>query len=549
MNTTFFYRAKTWVRAHLILSSILVLVIAAIAYYSIRSATSTSGQPRYVLTTATRGNLISSISGTGQVSGSSQLDVKSKVSGDVVAIGATTGQTVGAGQLLAQIDARDAEIALETARIAYQKLVKPADAKDLVAARDSVNKSYNDAWNAITGTFLDLPVVNSGLKDLLYGTSGYLNNNGGGVFSSNVTARDYRDRAARNFDRAEKFYNSSLIKYSTLSRTSTAENIESFLSDTAQLAQYYAESLKDARSAIVFLATNEPTYQPAAATTAGNNVNTWSTTINENSSSIISAINSLTNSKNALSDLVEGADSLDIASQQLALRQKEQAYNDYFIRAPFAGIVGKMNVKVADSVSGSTVVATVVSAKKIADISLNEVDVSKISVGNKATLTFDAIEGLTISGEVSEVDQVGTVDQGVVTYNVKIVFDTDDVRIKPGMSVTAAIITEVKSNVLTVPNGAVKSSGESRYVLVFDPPLPEGPAGTVGVSSAMVPTEKVVVVGSTSDSDTEILSGLSEGDQVVSRTISATAAAAPASSPSLFGGNNRTTAAPRATTR
>jgi HlyD family secretion protein len=498
--------------------------------------------------TATRGNLISSISGTGQVSGSSQLDVKSKVSGDVVAVGATTGQTVTAGQLLAQIDARDAEIALETARIAYQKLVKPADAKDLAAARDNVNKNYNDVWNAISGTFLDLPVVSTGLKDLLYGSNSYLNNNGGGVFANNTTARDYRDRTAQNFDKAEASYRSLLTKYNTLSRTSSTTSIESFLADTSLMAQYYAETLKDARSAIVFLTTNEPAYQPTLATTAANNVNTWSTTMNSDTSSLLTAANSLTSSKNTLTDLIEGADSLDVASQQLSLRQKEQAYNDYFIRAPFAGIVGKMNVKVADSVSGSSVVATIVSAKKIADISLNEVDVSKISVGNKATLTFDAIEGLTISGEVTEIDQVGTVTQGVVTYNVKIVFDTDDIRIKPGMSVSAAIITEVKSNVLTVPNGAVKSSGGTNYVLVFDPPLAAGTSGTVGIASAVAPIEKTVEVGTSNDTETEILSGISEGQQVVSRTISATAASSQ-SAPSLFGGNNRTTAAPRTTTR
>jgi HlyD family secretion protein len=194
------------------------------------------------------------------------------------------------------------------------------------------------------------------------------------------------------------------------------------------------------------------------------------------------------------------------------------------------------------------VVATIVSAKKIADISLNEVDVSKISVGNKATLTFDAIEGLNISGEVTEIDQVGTVTQGVVTYNVKIVFDTDDIRIKPGMSVSAAIITEVKSNVLTVPNGAIKSSGGTSYVLVFDPPLAAGTSGPVGIASALAPIEKTVEVGTSNDTETEILSGISEGQQVVSRTISATAASSQ-SAPSLFGGNNRTTAAPRTTTR
>src|SRR5207248_903868 len=90
---------------------------------------------------------------------------------------------------------------------------------------------------------------------------------------------------------------------------------------------------------------------------------------------------------------------------------------------------------------------------------------------DKATLTFDAIPDLTISGTVAEIDSLGTVSQGVVTYNVKISFDTQDSRIKGAMSVSAAIITEVKQDVLVVLNSAVKSSSGASYVEMFDTPL------------------------------------------------------------------------------
>ena len=95
---------------------------------------------------------------------------------------------------------------------------------------------------------------------------------------------------------------------------------------------------------------------------------------------------------------------------------------------------------------------------------MNEVDVAKIKVGQKTTLTFDAIDGLSIAGEVIDIDAVGTVTQGVVNYNVKIGFDTQDERIKPGMSVSATIIIEVKQDVLLIPNSAIKSAGEAYYV-------------------------------------------------------------------------------------
>ena len=70
---------------------------------------------------------------------------------------------------------------------------------------------------------------------------------------------------------------------------------------------------------------------------------------------------------------------------------------------------------------------------------MNEVDAAKISVGNKTTLTFDATEDLTLTGKVAQIDTIGTVEQGVVSYKVKIAFDTQDERIKPGMTANASI--------------------------------------------------------------------------------------------------------------
>jgi hypothetical protein len=58
----------------------------------------------------------------------------------------------------------------------------------------------------------------------------------------------------------------------------------------------------------------------------------------------------------------------------------------------------------------------------------------KFVLGQKATLAFDAIDDVIVEATVSEIDVLGTVAQGVVTYTVKIAFDSDDDRIKPGMT-------------------------------------------------------------------------------------------------------------------
>src|SRR5665213_1862688 len=101
---------------------------------------------------------------------------------------------------------------------------------------------------------------------------------------------------------------------------------------------------------------------------------------------------------------------------------------------------------------------------------LNEVDAAKVNVGDKATLTFDAFPNLSLAGTVVELDPVGTVSQGVVNYNVQIGFtqpaDTSSTEmVKPGMSVTADIVTQVHQNVAAVPNAAVHTLNGASYVL------------------------------------------------------------------------------------
>jgi hypothetical protein len=170
---------------------------------------------------------------------------------------------------------------------------------------------------------------------------------------------------------------------------------------------------------------------------------------------------------------------------------------------------------------------------------LNEVDVAKIKADQKATLTFDAIEGLTISGAVAEINTIGTVSQGVVSYTVKIGFDTQDDRIKPGMSVSAAIITNMKQDVLTIPNNAIKMQGTERYVELFDTPLPTA-TDTQGVASSAAPRRQTVETGISNDTMTEIVSGLKEGEQIVTRTITSTQTTTQ-TAPSLFStGGGRT---------
>ncbi len=246
----------------------------------------------------------------------------------------------------------------------------------------------------------------------------------------------------------------------------------------------------------------------------------------------------ITERQQALDELNAGADAIDIKlsensvlSRRSALttaRNKladaEEALQNYQVRAPFDFMVAKLQVQMHDQASANGAIATVISNKKMATLSLNEVDAAKVAVGQKATLTFDAIDGLSISGEVAEVSTLGTVSQGVVSYDVKILFDTQDERVKSGMSVNASIITFTQENALVVPNSAIKSSNGQSYVLLVNNPPTDQQTSNAGITLATPPVQQPVTLGAANDTATIITEGLTEGQTVVTRTIDSSSA-------------------------
>lgn len=234
-----------------------------------------------------------------------------------------------------------------------------------------------------------------------------------------------------------------------------------------------------------------------------------------------------------------GTDPLDIAMSENSVAQRRSslaasqnrladaydALNDYTVRAPFDGVVAKVPVHQFDQASPSTALATLLTHAKIAMISLNEVDAAKVKVDQKVTLTFDAVPDLSIAGKVSEVDSIGTVTQGVVNYSVKIAFETQDDRIKTGMSVSASVATDIRTDALLVPNAAVKRNGSGMAVQTLSGADPNSAQADQSVTSRTLPESVPVQTELANDQMTVVTSGLKEGDKVVVRTIDAAALA------------------------
>jgi HlyD family secretion protein len=537
---SFYVPAKAWVFAHKGISALIAIALLSGVYGTVK-ASGTSGTTQYVLGTASLGNINETVSGSGQISASNEVSVQSKASGPITSVNVKVGQAVRAGQQLAAIDPGDAGLQLQSARLSYNDLVtvKPTDlqkAQNTVTQdQDALTSSYTSARSTIVSSVITMTNTINTLHDLLTG-SGYLSNNNPGNYvyiSADLTDTQNAFHAA----------DSSLLKYSQESQSITDQTdsgaLNTFLSDGYATGQLVADAAKKAQHAAYELhqlkaeTDNQATVATAAYTKASDAANAASTaTVNMLSAqqSIKKAENALAEARSSLGDVKTGPAASSVSSSAVSVREKELAYNNFFVTAPFAGVVAKVDAKVGDTVSSGAAIATVITKNKIATVSLNEVDAAKVKAGDKVTLTFDAIDGLTIIGTVDEIDLVGTVTSGVVSYSATVTLDIDDSRIQSGMTVNADIITNSAQNVVTVPSSAIKTQGGTSYVLVVDA-VPGAATSTTSVTGAAVtlstaPRMAPVTTGISDNTNTEIASGLTNGETIVVRTTTGTAAAA-----------------------
>ncbi len=532
-----------------IASGAIALALIAGGYFGYTKIFSANGAIRYVTAQVQKGTLIVSISGSGQISALDQIDVKPKVSGDVVYVGVKNGDAVKAGKLLVQIDTKDAEravsdaqLALDQAKLNLEKMKGlTIDAGtirgDKEKAEDDLAKTYEDGFNTVSNAFLDFPDIVSGLQNALYGSAFrtgqwnidyYVNaiQNALGIYP--YEAYKFRNDAAAAYESARAAYDLNFSKYKSASRFSSTAAIENLINQIYATTQLIAESVKTTTNLIQLykdrLIENKATPQSLADTYLSQ-LSGYTSKANSYLSILLSAKTTIQSDKEAIINVGFNVSDQEIivAKAERSLADAKDALAEHFIRAPFAGTVAKVNVKKGDTVSGS--VATLITNQKAANITLNEIDAAKIKIGQKATLTFDAVPDVTIAGEVTDIDTLGTVSQGVVSYTVQIAFIMNDDRIKSGMTVSAAIITEAKPDVLLVPNSAVKSQGGMSYVEIVDGDdrnlaLAANASGAVLKNS---PRRQSVEIRTANDESTEIINGLKEGDLVVSRTIQPTA--------------------------
>lgn len=453
---------------HKFVSLCILLIIAGGGYYyqSKQIVTTVS----YQYTTVKKGSLTSTVSSTGQVISQSQVDLKPKVNANVTNVYVKAGDRVRTGQVLFRLDAtdaykqvRDAKAALETSKLSLEKLKNPK-AIDIMSINNSIKQEEESK------TTEDKKVATA-YKNLL--TSNLQ------IFPDSSYTTETAPTLTGSYTKAKE----GQIKINVYQGGSTGYSfsLSGITSGNGQINTMVAQPLGDTGLYIKWSGaipqTNWTIDIPnKQSSNYLSNYTSWQDAITNRDLANEVSDRNIASLKQKLADLTPGDDNLDVISAKLQITQKEnslldaqQTLSNYTITAPFDGVMASVSVDIGSSAvmassNSSSLLGTIVTDKKMAQATLNEADIVKVKLGQKANITFDAIDGLTLGGTVVEINTLGVVTSGVVTYKVKVAFNTDDVRILPNMSVAIDIITDSKDNVLYIPNQAIKNDADGYYV-------------------------------------------------------------------------------------
>jgi HlyD family secretion protein len=222
-----------------------------------------------------------------------------------------------------------------------------------------------------------------------------------------------------------------------------------------------------------------------------------------------------------------------LAQKQSALQQSELDLERTEIRAPIAGTIVNRTVQQGQTVAASLQapelfqIAEDLRYMKV-EASVDEADIGRIREGMTCRFTVDAHPDRVFQGKVTQVRVAPDRLLNVVTYRVIIETDNRDRTLLPGMTANVEVILGTRADVLRVPSAALRfvpqDPGAIPVVATPGAAVADGSVADEPTRGAVVwmldgrhPTARAVVIGLSDDSSTEVLQGLTEGDQVIVR--------------------------------
>jgi HlyD family secretion protein len=482
-------------RIGIIIGVVVVAVAAGVVYLATRPTA--NGQARNFLANAAtakvvRTTLSRSVDSTGSLNPEARVPLSFGASGTVAEVKAKVGDQVKQGDVLAALDTTDLQVKVQQAQQAYliQQLnyttTMQADPNTVATARANYSSTLA-AYNAAQQDY-----KNQALKQ--------------SVQCSQLTSAQTRlDQAQVAYDR---------------------------LANDAQAKKYLNGDWGPYQSVVNGLSDAQAAYALAVA-----NCNIVKTGLNDGSlrSALAQVQNAKTNLDNLLSPRQEKQiqATAQLEQARLSLEQAKQNLSDALIVAPFDGVVTAINIAVGGAPSGTAVEVADMSRLHV-DVLVDETQIAGIQVGQPAEFTIDALPGITITGKVDAIDPAGTISQGVVNYNVRVLLDPTDAPVRLDMTANASIIEAVHENVLAVPTTAIRTGGFGSPGGFGGPggqtiTNTQGAPGGQRVSGPSVlvmkngqPQPVPVTEGLTVGELTEVMGDLQEGDEVLVITATRT---------------------------
>ena len=511
---------------------IVLLLIAVIGgalfwqYQSRKSKAADAAASKNRTSTVTKGTLTSELSSSGTISPKDTYSITSLVEGEVIAADFEEGDQVTEGQVLYRIDVSSMESEVTSA------------ANSLTRANNSLKKAQEDYQEAVSD------YTGNTYKSTRSGFIKTLNIEVGDKVSSNTElANIYNDQtmklkvpflsgeAAAIGAGAQALVTLADTEEQLSGVVISVSNMDEVL-DGGRLVRYVTlevanpGGLSTSHSATVeingFTCCEEGSFEAMTDTTMKaelsgvNSVEVEQVLVHEGDYVTVGTPIFLINSKDVDDILQSYKDSVDSASEKVETAQSkvdstQDDYDNYTITAPISGQVITKSVKAGDNISKSsgstaTTMAVIYDLSEVTfQMSVDELDVRNVKVGQTVNITADAIEGVKFTGKVTNVSLESSQSNGVTNYPVTVTLDEVG-DLLPGMNVDGIIVLDEAQDALMVPVDALMRGNK---VYVKDDTVTESqgnvPAGFKAVD---------VTTGLTNDDYVQITSGVSEGDEV-----------------------------------
>ena len=460
----------------------------------------------YTEVSVERRDITSTITGSGTLEAANTYSVTSLVEGTILTAGFEEGDEVEEGAVLYTIDSSDAESSLEQAQISVDQAQRNYDS--MLEERDDLT-----VRSTIAGQVISLEVEV------------------GDEVSAGETIATVRDSDTMTLtvhfptDDADGFY---VGQSASVTLDSTFETLSGTVSEISSVETVLTGN-RIVRA--VTIQVQNPggitTTQTATADIGGVGSSDGATfeyggeeTVTAGLSGTVASISAgegdyvsrngtiLTLTSDDLEDQIQSAyESLENA--QLSLENQNEQLDNYTITAPISGTVIDKYYAAGENAEANVTMCTIYDLSYLTmTLSVDELDISSLAVGQTVTITADAVEDQTYTGVVTKVSVAGTSSGGVATYPVTIRIDDTD-GLLPGMTVDATITLDSATDVLAIPSAALQRG--DTVLLTADSPSAAG--GQADETTGYVSVE--VVTGTSDDSYIEIVSGLQEGDVVV----------------------------------